>query len=291
MNLRTAGSLKHIIHNLSTASGPSVLIGSTTPTSVLRNSSKDTVSVVTGANRGLGLEFTRQLLQRQHGTVFACCRDPKAAHELQQLAEHYGSRLEVRPLDLRDQQSTTRLGEEICGTRQRVDLLLNVAAVLHHPEVPKAPERCLGHLDRAWLRESLEVNTIGPLMLTQALEPALRTKGSDRPTSVVANLSARVGSVQDNQLGGWYSYRMCKTALNMGTKNLSIELKRLGVWVVSLHPGTVETGLSKPFQKNVKPNKLFSAEFSVAQLLGVVDALDEEHTGGFFSWDGSRIEW
>ena len=77
----------------------------------------------------------------------------------------------------------------------------------------------------------------------------------------------------------------------MGVVNLSLELKRSNVWAIALHPGTTDTGLSKPFQKNVKPEKLFTREFSVNQMLSVVEALDESHTGGFFAWDGSRVTW
>lgn len=150
--------------------------------------------------------------------------------------------------------------------------------------------------------KTLEVNSIGPIMLTQALEPLLKSKNrpvasmtssspEGRPPSVVASLSARVGSINDNRLGGWYSYRVSKAALNMATKNMALELKRSGILVVSLHPGTTETGLSEPFAKNVRPEKLFSPSFTVSQLLGVIGGLDERHTGGFYAWDGQPIEW
>ena len=77
----------------------------------------------------------------------------------------------------------------------------------------------------------------------------------------------------------------------MSTKNVAIELKSQGVWVVGIHPGTTDTGLSKPFQKNVKPEQLFTVEFSVDKMLGIIDAMEVTHTGGYYAWDGKRIEW
>mmetsp|Transcript_61968 Transcript_61968/g.170274 ORF Transcript_61968/g.170274 Transcript_61968/m.170274 type:complete len:136 (-) Transcript_61968:171-578(-) len=128
-------------------------------------------------------------------------------------------------------------------------------------------------------------NTVGPVLVTQALRPLLKSG------SVVANMSARVGSIGDNRLGGWWSYRMSKAALNMATRNLAIELGRQGALAVSLHPGTTDTGLSKPFQRNVQPEKLFSVEFTARSLLDVVTSLEPEDTGSFFAYNGERIEW
>ena len=134
----------------------------------------------------------------------------------------------------------------------------------------------------------MAVNVIGPTMLTKALAPLLRSKGrrsvnmkvkseiggsdtldivlpTGRPPTVVVNLSARVGSISDNQLGGWYTYRISKAALNQSTRTLGLELKRQGTWVVALHPGTTDTDLSKPFQRNVQESRLFPVEFTVSE--------------------------
>ena len=114
---------------------------------------------------------------------------------------------------------------------------------------------------------------------------------SARP-AVVANLSARVGSIGDNRLGGWYSYRASKAALNQLTKCMSIELARRGkVCCVLLHPGTADTALSGPFQRNVPPEKLFTRERTVRQLLGIVDRCTMADNGGYFAWDGETIPW
>jgi NAD(P)-dependent dehydrogenase (short-subunit alcohol dehydrogenase family) len=308
-----------------------------------RNADPGAVCVVTGASRGLGLEFARQLLlERTRGVVVAACRGGEgaaspglAALRAEADAAGQSARLSVLDLDLASQDSVEAFAAALRERHGgRVDLLLNVAGILHDAEgAPRAPERALAHVEREWLRKTLEVNTMGPLMLAQALEPMMRlprgalqkmkkkqTKqtetttttttaaaaaaggsegkveerglgAEERPPSVVASVSARVGSISDNGLGGWYSYRISKAALNMATVNMALELKRSGVWCIALHPGTTDTDLSKPFQKNVKPEKLFSREFSVRQMLGVVDALDAQHTGGFFAWDGQRIEW
>ena len=286
------------------------------PTDVARarNADPDAMFVVTGGNRGIGLEFVAQLLERTQGSVVAGCRSPAAATDLHALAETSNGRLEVAQLDVGDQASVEAFAASVAEKHQRCDMLLNVAGILHDEAHPAAPERALKSVDREWFSKTLEVNTVGPLMLAQALEPLLRStgrgaaktaSGETRPPSVVANLSARVGSIGDNGMGGWYSYRISKAALNMATKNMSLELKRRcaaprraaprhatprhamprhamprhathamlrhatnsGVWCVSLHPGTTDTGLSKPFQKNVKPEKLFTTKFTVSQVL------------------------
>ena len=158
------------------------------------------------------------------------------------------------------------------------------------------------------MEKTLAVNVVGPTMLAKALSPLMRTTGrrsvkmndvqnntlditlpTDRPPSVIVNLSARVGSISDNRLGGWYSYRIAKAALNQATRTMGLELKRQGTWIVALHPGTTDTGLSKPFQKNVKDGRLFPVEFTVGKLLDVVVSMTDENTGGFYDWAGKAL--
>ena len=178
------------------------------------------------------------------------------------------------------------------------------------------PERTLASIEREWFEKSLAVNVIGPTMLVKALCPLMRTKGkrkitiddsddgdsndgkqqqlvvippTNRPPTIIINLSARVGSISDNQLGGWYSYRSSKSALNQMTRTLAHELHRQGSHVVALHPGTTNTDLSQPFQKNVAEERLFPVEFTVEKLLDVVDAVVEENSGGFYDWAGMAL--
>ena len=147
------------------------------------------------------------------------------------------------------------------------------------------PERSLSSIDASEMSRVLSTNAIGPVLLTQALAPQF-SRGA-----VVANLSARVGSISDNRLGGWWAYRMSKAALNMATVNMALELRRKDVYAVALHPGTTDTGLSEPFQANVKPEKLFTPEYSASSMLDVLEKLTPEDTGSFFAYDGSRIEF
>ena len=144
-------------------------------------------------------------------------------------------------------------------------------------------------LDAASLAAVMAVNAIGPALVAKHLLPLTPR---DRP-SLFAALSARVGSIGDNHLGGWHAYRASKAALNMLIRTLAIEHARsrpLGV-CVALHPGTVDTPLSAPFQAGVAPAKLFTADRSAAALLSVMDGLGPTDTGGFFAWDGAPIPW
>jgi NAD(P)-dependent dehydrogenase (short-subunit alcohol dehydrogenase family) len=131
------------------------------------------------------------------------------------------------------------------------------------------------------------VNAIGPALVAKHFVPLLPNE--DR--CVFAALSARVGSITDNRLGGWYGYRASKAALNMLIKTLAIELARTRpeAICVALHPGTVDTGLSKPFQKGVASDRLFSTDSTAAQLLEVIERLEPDQSGRCFAWDGAEI--
>ncbi|MGQ2990158.1 MAG: SDR family NAD(P)-dependent oxidoreductase [Brevundimonas sp.] len=149
------------------------------------------------------------------------------------------------------------------------------------------PERSYRAMTAEHLLRDYRINTVGPALVARHFLPLLPR---DRP-AVFAALSARVGSILDNRLGGWHSYRASKAALNMILRNLAVELARSHpqVVVAGLHPGTVATDLSAPFQKGVKPDKLFTAEYSAERLLAVLDGLTPADSGGVFAWDGARI--
>lgn len=276
-----------------------------------RNADEKAVFVVNGSSRGIGLQFVTSLVERTKGKIIACCRTPSAANELNKLASEYPDRVQVLPLDVEDQSSIDDLASNIAHNYQRVDALFNVAGILGDGgKTTPGPERSLANIEREWMEKTMAVNVIGPTMLTKALSPLMRTTGrrsvkmtvegsnnkpleialpADRPPSVIANLSARVGSISDNRLGGWYSYRMSKAALNQATKTLGLELKRQGTWIVALHPGTTNTDLSKPFQGNVKEGRLFPVDFTVDQLLDVVESMGDKNTGGFYDWAGKAL--
>lgn len=172
------------------------------------------------------------------------------------------------------------------------NLAANVAVIGASGGIGKAvvqPEKTMQSLSGNTMSELFNVNTIGPALLAKHFLPVMRKSGK----SVFAVLSARVGSISDNRLGGWVSYRASKAALNMVIKTLSIEQARRcpESIVVSLHPGTVDTALSKPFSSSVAATSLFTPEHSAACLLAVVDDLDTPDSGGFFAWDGEAIEY
>ena len=247
-----------------------------------RNADPNAVYVVTGASGGIGSTIVEQLHERTAGTVYACCRDPSQAPAL--------DRVRPVPLDVRDDASVEALPDAVGA---RVDALWNVGGVLH--EGDRGPERSLDAVDREWLLKSVDVNCAGPILVTKTLRKALnagrRGGANARPASVVANLSARVGSIADNGLGGWYSYRLSKAALNQATVTCARELKRQRTICVALHPGTTDTGLSKPFQARVAPEKLFPVEFTASQLLDIVDGLEEDDSGRFIDWAGIDVEY
>ncbi|MEE2643929.1 MAG: SDR family NAD(P)-dependent oxidoreductase [Myxococcota bacterium] len=190
-------------------------------------------------------------------------------------------------LKLPDPADGEALAESLDTGGVELNLIINCVGLLHDARVQ--PERRLGALDVEQMRTVFEVNCFALATLLQVFTPRLPRRGR----VIFASLSARVGSIGDNRLGGWHSYRSSKAAHNMLIKGASIELRRRNpeLLCIALHPGTVDSDLSRPFQKRVPPEKLFSPEQSAAYLLKVIAALGPEASGGFFAWDGAPIEW
>lgn len=166
-----------------------------------------------------------------------------------------------------------------------IERLIVATGMLH--EDSHGPERSLRQLNGERLLRSFAVNAVGPALILKHFAPLLRRDGP----SQAALLSARVGSIADNRLGGWYGYRASKAALNQLVRTAAVEIARTRpqALVVALHPGTVDTAMSRPFQKGVAPERLFSPERSAACLLEVLDGLGPEQSGGFFDWQGAPI--
>ncbi|MFD1788334.1 SDR family NAD(P)-dependent oxidoreductase [Sphingomonas floccifaciens] len=189
----------------------------------------------------------------------------------------------ARPtLDLTDPASIERAAAGIAGP---VALTIVATGLLHDGD--RRPERSLKELDADWLLDQYRVNTVGPALVLRHFAPKLPR--DDR--GVIACLSARVGSISDNRLGGWYGYRAAKAALNQIVRTAAIELARTHrqAVCVALHPGTVETGLSAPFRGNVAAEKLFTPDYAAERLLVVLDGLTPAESGEIFAWDGARI--
>lgn len=199
--------------------------------------------------------------------------------------------VEVHPLtrragaiDLTDQASIAAAADRL-GPAGPFDLIMVATGILH--EQGLAPERSLRDLDARRLARSFAVNAVGPALVARYFLPLLQPSGR----SVFAALSARVGSISDNRLGGWYGYRASKAALNQLIRTAAIELARTrpAAICVTLHPGTVDTTMSAPFQRGVPPESLFTPAASAAHLLDVVDGLTPADTGDCFDWAGKRI--
>lgn len=247
----------------------------------------DKVYVINTSTRGLGLEFCKQILkQSENSKVIALARSSSLS--LKNLKDEYINRLNIVSIDLANPLSIEDASTNIKKLTDKVDVLLNVAGILGDGGVKTGPERSISKIDYDWMLKSFQINLFGHVMLTQNLFTLLKNSTNG---SKVINISARVGSIQDNRLGGWYSYRMTKASLNMFTKTFSLESKRHKILCISLHPGTTDTDLSKPFQKNVASDKLFTPEFSVKCMLNVIENVKMDDTGGFFAYDGSKIEY
>lgn len=189
-------------------------------------------------------------------------------------------------MDLEDERTITRAAGEAAEITEVYHIAIVATGILHDG-AELQPEKSWRALDGAALEKALRVNTIGPALVAKHFLPRL---ARDRK-AVFAALSARVGSIADNDLGGWYAYRASKAALNMLIKTLSIELARRNscALCVALHPGTVDTALSKPFQRAVPDGKLFSPGVAANNLLGVLDQATAEDTGCLLAWDGTTI--
>ena len=250
---------------------------------------EQSVALIQGASRGIGLAFVRQLLAGgRFARIHDACRNPEQAEELQALAERHGERVRLLALDTTDEASIATAVECIAGESGRLHLLINSAGILHDDH-GLWPEKRLADIDPEHLHRSFAVNAFGPLLMAKHCQALFR----HRERAVFASLSARVGSIGDNRLGGWYAYRGAKAAQNMFTRTIAIEFGRTvrNAICVALHPGTTGTGLSQPFQGNVPEDRLFSADFAAQRLLTVIDGLRPEHSGTFFAWDGQPIPW
>lgn len=227
-------------------------------------------AIVIGSSGGIGSALVRGLAARGFG-VTSLSRSGDAGEEGVALDLTRESTIEAAAMRLRDEAPFAAI--------------LVSTGLLHDSGV--TPEKSLRDLDQASLMRLFAVNAVGPALVAKHFMPLLPRQGR----CVFAVLSARVGSIGDNRLGGWYGYRASKAALNMIIKTLAIELSRTHpeAICVGLHPGTVDTGLSKPFQKGVPAGRLFSAEESASHLLNVIDQLTPLQTGRCLAWDGTEI--
>ena len=226
--------------------------------------------LITGTNRGIGLEFVKQYLAAGHH-VFATCRDPANAGELSSLAEGNPS-LTLLALDVGSDASIDALPGQLAGVA--IDIFINNAGVYGPRDVE------VGKMDGSEWSTVFRINAIAPLLVTQALMQNLRA-GQDK---VLAYITSKMGSIADNQGGGSYIYRSSKAALNAAVRSLAIDHAHEGFKAAVLHPGWVRTDMGGP-------NGLIDTTTSVSGLIEVIDQLDHEKSGGFFNYDGNEIPW
>ncbi|MEM6512382.1 MAG: SDR family NAD(P)-dependent oxidoreductase [Pseudomonadota bacterium] len=189
----------------------------------------------------------------------------------------------MSPIDITDEASVAAAAQSIDVP---LDLVFVATGILYTDEI--RPEKSMRQIDGSSMLDVFAVNAVGPTLVAKHFLPRLRKDSK----SVFAALSARVGSIGDNRLGGWISYRSSKAALNMAIKTLAIEHRRShpASAVIGLHPGTVDTELSAPFQRGVPDGKLFTPDYSAECLLGVIDEITAADSGRAFAWDGAPIE-
>lgn len=235
---------------------------------------------IIGASGGLGSAFVNLFADDPSNTVYAFSRSKiknESAHA--HLTNIYRGRI-----DFADELSIKQAAEQSTKTA-RLDCVVVATGILH--DTGMMPEKSLHDLSAENFERSFLANTIGPALVAKHFLPKIQHK----QRTVFAALSARVGSISDNRLGGWYAYRASKCALNMIIKNAAIEMSRHNkqAIIVALHPGTVDSKLSQPFQANIPDQKLFTPAFAAAKLLQVLNNLTPQHSGQCLAWDGQVI--
>ncbi|MEP1145068.1 MAG: SDR family NAD(P)-dependent oxidoreductase [Henriciella sp.] len=234
-------------------------------------------AVIIGATGGIGRELVQQLANRADvEIVYALSRSGDTPPHDKVVAAR---------LDLQDEASIEAAAVRV-ASEGTPDLVI-LASGLLSDEAGLNPEKSFRQQSSAAFEKVFAVNTFGPALVAKHFLPLMPRKGR----AVFAALSARVGSISDNRMGGWHAYRASKAALNMLIRNYAIEQARRNedFIAIGLHPGTVDTDLSKPFQSGVPDKKLFSADQSAAYLLNVIDGLDPKDTGKAFDWAGKEI--
>lgn len=236
-------------------------------------------AAIFGATGGIGAALLTQL------ELSGTCDQIHAGGRKLPVSSH--ARTMPFTFELTDEPSIAAAAQAI-GAAGPLDLVIVATGKLHRPG-SQMPEKSWRALDGAAMADIFAINTIGPTLVAKHMLPLLHR---DR-RAVFAGFSARVSSIADNRLGGWHSYRASKAALNMLIRNFAIEFEArnpLGI-VVAIHPGTVDTALSRPFQRNVPQDSLLDPKTSAAHILAVLDGLVPADSGGLFAWSGERLEF
>lgn len=243
---------------------------------MLRSMQDNLRVAIIGASGGIGSAFIQALEalgQTRH--IYALSRQPQ---------NYDGAKITSLAFDFTNETSVQSCAAQI-EKDGPLDLVIIATGFLHNSAI--SPEKNMRALSFESFEKNFAINTFGPALTAKYFLPLMNRKHK----AVFAALSARVGSISDNRLGGWYSYRASKAALNMVLKTLSIEYGRRfkNIIIAGLHPGTVDTKLSKPFQQNVAEGKLFTPDYSAKKLLSVIDQMSFEDSGKILDWAGQII--
>jgi NAD(P)-dependent dehydrogenase (short-subunit alcohol dehydrogenase family) len=231
--------------------------------------------LVTGASKGIGLEFSRQYLHQGY-RVFAASRKPENSLELQHLKSQYNDHLVIHQLDVSDEESRHNFYQALLTQTEKLDVLINNAGIIAGNE---EYDYRFGNLKQEDILRTLLVNSVAPLMITEKVFPLL----SESTQPIVVNITSDNGSISRRNSGGKYGYCASKAALNMITKILSNELIRNEIIVVALHPGWVKTPMTKNENAPLEPFE------SIGGMMQVIDSLEMKDTGRFLDWKGNDI--
>lgn len=235
--------------------------------------------LVVGASGAIGQALV-ELLASEGNIVYAVSRDGERP-------AHWPETVSLFAMPQHDEHALEQFKADMMESGVLFSLVVITTGVLHNSARSLLPEKRLEDISAQALSEYFTVNSVIPMLWLKLIVPLVHNNAT------VVCLSARVGSISDNELGGWYGYRASKAALNMYIKTASVEYQRRkkGVVFVSYHPGTVDSALSAPFQKNVASKKLFTPEFTTQQLLQHIKGLDRDKAVHFIDWQGAEIEW
>ena len=242
-------------------------------------------ALVVGASGGLGYAITRELLSNQDvQKLYATYRRHDESGDLWQIND---SRLRRVKVDITSESDLQGLANTIKTGNDQPDMVICASGIRHERDIQ--PEKALSQCRQDALLHLFNVNSVGPLLLARSIIPLMAKVNR----SHFAVLSAMVGSITDNRLGGWYGYRASKAALNQLMRTLAVECRRNRpqLCVTAIHPGTTDTCLSQPFQSNVKPGKLYTPDQSARRILAVIGQGTPESSGRFVNWDGKDLPW
>tara|TARA_B110000285_G_scaffold95339_2_gene108746 strand:- start:145 stop:843 length:699 start_codon:yes stop_codon:yes gene_type:complete len=230
---------------------------------------KENIALIIGGTGSIGSAVANELKSKNFTSIISLSRSSEPS------------------LDLLDESSIQEAAAFIKKKSKPISLLFDATGILHDEDLNQMPEKTYKNIDFLFMKKNFEINVMGPALIIKHFLPLLDTEQK----SIFSTLSAKVGSISDNRYGGWYSYRASKAALNQIIKTTSIELKvkNKNAICVAIHPGTVTSKLSKPFQKNNL--KIQSKEESAKNIVQILENLQLADSGSFLNWDGSEIRW